>query len=294
MTNVLVFCLGDRLFGRRIATAGVAALIVIEQVSFVRHYTTALLSENLYFLTVALTLYLFVRFAERPERRMVVWCGIAAGFSALTRPAMMMFLVPSTAIVVWISARAVRQWRPAAATGAIFVAAWLATISPATLRNYIVGGSPVLIAQTRLLASINYTLPPGVDGDYYRNHYMTGTLAYVRFLVDMFVHYPHDTLLNFYVKTGFSLGLIQWMGGRLHPELVLASAGYLLAVAWIPDARRYETWPIHAFVVTHLVGLVLMMPSVYGYRLILPMYLFFPLFAARAAAELGRRARRWV
>jgi len=72
----------------------------------------------------------------------------------------------------------------------------------------------------------------------------------------------------------------------------VASAGYLLAVLLIPSARAAATWPIHAFVIAHLAGMALTMPSNYGYRLILPLYLFFPLFGARAAAELRSRLAR--
>jgi hypothetical protein len=88
---------------------------------------------------------------------------------------------------------------------------------------------------------------------------------------------------------GFSLGWLQWMGGRVHPELVLASAGYLIAVLLLPAARSAPTWPIHAFVAAHMAGLVLTMPSNYGYRLLLPMYVFFPIFASAAAMAAARR-----
>jgi len=73
------------------------------------------------------------------------------------------------------------------------------------------------------------------------------------------------------------------MGGRIHPELVLASAGYLFAIVLLSTARAPVTWPIHAFVAAHLAGLVLTMPSNYGYRLLLPMYVFFPIFASAVA-----------
>jgi hypothetical protein len=41
--------------------------------------------------------------------------------------------------------------------------------------------------------------------------------------------------------------------------------------------------------VAHLAGMVLTMPSNYGYRLILPMYLFLPLFGARVVFDLAAR-----
>jgi hypothetical protein len=287
--NVVVYLIGARLFDRRVAFAAVAALVAIEEIAFMRHYTVTLLSENLYFFTVALTVYAFVRFVEGGRRTALAACAIAAGLSALTRPAMMLYLVPASLVVYAASFRLKRRHVAAASAAAAFAAIWLATVSPATLRNYIAAGSPVLICTAPAAGFINYNLPPNVDGQLYRNRYDGSTLSLISILGGIAVHYPLDTLRSVWTKIGFSFGMVQWMGGHWHPELLLASAGYLLAVLFIPSARAAATWPIHAFVIAHLAGMALTMPSNYGYRLILPMYLFFPLFGARAAAELRSR-----
>jgi hypothetical protein len=80
-------------------------------------------------------------------------------------------------------------------------------------------------------------------------------------------------------KIGFSFGALQWMGLRFHPELLGPGLGYLVAVPLLSAARRVRTWPIHGFVLAHLVGMALTTPTIYGYRLILPMHLFFSMFA---------------
>jgi hypothetical protein len=116
-----------------------------------------------------------------------------------------------------------------------------------------------------------------------------GVAPALKVLARIAVEHPGDTVRNVITKVGFSLGWLQWMGGRVHPELVLASAGYLIAVLLLPAARSAPTWPIHAFVAAHIAGLVLTMPSNYGYRLLLPMYVFFPIFASAAAFTAARR-----
>ena len=291
--NIVVHQLAARLFDRRIALVAVAALVGIEEIAFMRHYTVTLLSENLYFFTVAVTLYAFVRFVEYGERRWLMWCAVAAGVSALTRPAMMLYLVPAALIVfVVVTYGHRRSVAVAAVATALFVGTWLATVSPATLRNYVAAGSPVLICSAPVVSFINYNLPPNVDGKIYRDQYNGTMWSLGRILGDIVVHYPLDTLQSVVTKVGFSLGMVQWMGGHMHPELILASAGYLLAILFSASARAISTWPIHAFVMAHLAGMVLSMPSNYGYRLILPMYLFFPMFGVRFASDVAARFSR--
>jgi hypothetical protein len=103
--------------------------------------------------------------------------------------------------------------------------------------------------------------------------------------------HPVEFFSGITTKIGFSFGMIQWMGGHFHPELVLASALYLAAVVTNRASRAPVTWPVHAFVAAHLAAMVLTMPSNYGYRLILPMYLFFPMFGARLLVDVVARAR---
>jgi hypothetical protein len=61
----------------------------------------------------------------------------------------------------------------------------------------------------------------------------------------------------------------------------------------VPRARRLEALPVHCFVATHLATLMLTVPSIYGYRLLLPMYLFMPVFSAAAVLRLLPRSAVW-
>jgi Dolichyl-phosphate-mannose-protein mannosyltransferase len=235
--NMFVYAIGARLFGRGVAAVGMAALVGIEELAFMRHYTVTLLSENLYFFTVALTLYAFVRFVDSGALRWLAGCAIAGGVSALTRPAMMLYFVPAALIVMVATYRHSRSVRRSALSAALFCAHWLAAVSPATMRNYVAAGSPVLICSSPVASFINYNLPPGVDGKVYRDRYTGTTWSLAAILGNIVVSYPVDTLRSVWTKIGFSLGMVRWMGGKAHPELLAASAGYLLAILLSPSAR---------------------------------------------------------
>lgn len=286
--NLLVYRLVERVFDRRTAIGALVFLLAIEELAFIRHYTVTLISENVYFFTSVVTIDQLVRFAQSERRRQLVWAGVAGGVSALVRPAMMPYLGPAALIVAAVSLRMRRGFLRAATAAALLVAAWLVAVSPATTRNYVAAGALVLISSAPAVSFINYNLPPNVDGRIYRDQYLSGSASAAGVLARIVIEHPIDTIRGTGVKLGFSMGFLQLMGGHVHPELIAASVGYVLALLLCPAARAMQTWPIHAFVLAHVAGMVLTMPSNYGYRLILPMYLFFPMFAVHVALEAWR------
>ena len=74
--NLLVFGIAERVFDRRTAVGALFALVAIEELAFIRHYTVTLLSENLYFLTSAFTVDRLVRFAQTRQRAQLTWSGV--------------------------------------------------------------------------------------------------------------------------------------------------------------------------------------------------------------------------
>ena len=66
-------------------------------------------------------------------------------------------------------------------------------------------------------------------------------------------------------------------------ELVSLVALYLLSLA-NPAARRPATWLLHSFIWLHLLVMMVFLPNVYGYRQVLPMYVFMAVFAGNALA----------
>src|SRR5206468_1334231 len=118
--------------------AGIVTLVTVFELDFTRYYTVTLLSENLYILTVTLTLVPFVRWVVSGDggelRRAAFWGGV----SSITRPAMMVFFVPALALAAFVAADRTRSWRATAATTGATAAIWLAVIAPVTLRNLVV------------------------------------------------------------------------------------------------------------------------------------------------------------
>jgi len=291
-TNVVIYLIGRRLYGERVAVGAVVALLVLEQIAFVRHYTVNLFTENLYVLLVALIVCWLVQFMDAAKMRTLVWAGLTAGVAILTRPAFSSFL-PLGAIVVMAGAwRKRRRVGPVLLAPAVLLVSMLPVVSLAVARNYVVAGEARMFRNIPASSAVEFNLPdaPG-SAERYLNHY-DGTLAYaVKALFRILVEHPRDFLVSRVgVKLAFSFGALNVMHQNFHPELVLASVAYLLAIVLLPSARARLTWPVHAFVASHLCAMILTMPSNYGYRLILPMYIFFTIFgAALAARALGWR-----
>ena len=96
---------GAWLFGELPALAGLAALVVVFELDFARYYTVTLLSENLYILTVTLTLVAFVRWMQDGSPAGLIQTGFWGGVSTLTRPPMLFYLGPALALVALASAQ---------------------------------------------------------------------------------------------------------------------------------------------------------------------------------------------
>src|SRR5439155_13218144 len=118
-----------------------------------------------YFFTIALTVFLLVRFADEGRARDLVGAGVSAGASALVRSAAMMYLPFA---VVAVAAASWRRGFPAARRAghvALLLGACGVVVLLATARNYIVAGTPVLIADNTLpmRSFILYNLPDTAD-----------------------------------------------------------------------------------------------------------------------------------
>src|SRR6185369_2072224 len=145
LTNVVVFRMAESMFNRTAAIGAVGLLVLIEEIAFIRHYTTTILSENLYILTVAVSLYSLMRFAAKPRFASLAWSGFMAGVSSLIRPAMMLYLPPAMLVIAALCSRVRWPLRRSVSAAAVFAVAWMAVVSLATIRNYVVAGSSVLI-----------------------------------------------------------------------------------------------------------------------------------------------------
>jgi dolichyl-phosphate-mannose-protein mannosyltransferase len=290
LATILIHRLTRRLFGAEAALLAVGLLVAVEQMAFVRYYTVTLLAENLFFLTVAATVYALTRFVQTGHALSLVVAGLCGGVSAITKPSIMLMLPPAIVLVAIAGRRRRWSWSASAIHAFGFAAAWGAVVSLTLLRNYVVSGQPVLITTGQQWSFVLHNLPSTVNvtREYHdsMDNLGGGYTATVILLARLIWNYPADVLGTMAVKVGFSLGMVHWLGSKVHPELLLLTAGYLSSIVLFPAARQIATWPAHLFVATHLVTMVLTMPSIYGYRLILPMYLFFASFSGFAGSQL--------
>jgi hypothetical protein len=273
---------------RRLTTGGAALLalvwlLVLEQLDFVRYYTVTLLSENLFFLMVTLTVYLLVRFVREGRWWLLAFGGVAGGLAAATRPTMLLFL-PVALLVVTIARLRVDGVRRALLVPVVLIVCWFAAISPFTYRNYVMSGKATLITDGQARTFVDYNLPsddPAVN-EKYIYHFHDTNLSAVKILLWILWDHPKATIVNWGTKTLFGFGMVHWLGAanRPHPELILTSALYLASILFLKQARSTGAWLAHGFVFTHLATLLLTQPANYGYRMVLSMYLLMVIFAA--------------
>ena len=242
---------------------------------FIRYYTVTLLTENLYILTVTLMLVPFVRWVRlQPQRPGPhrLRCGIStitACHDVLRRPCAGLDRVPVAG-----STHAARD--PALTAAGVAVSAWILTIAPVTARNWVVAHRFVTIADVPARVSdLLQNFPSTVDASPYIARFHgtmgSGLSALIRSTWD----HPWAMSAFHLRKLGFSLGMIQWFGGyRPHPELAGVSILYIVMCVASSRMRDRAMWPVHLFVVTHLASMIITIPWNYGYRLILPAFVY--------------------
>ena len=285
-TGLVMFALVRPLFGMAGAVFGVTALVAIFELDFIRYYTITLLSENLYVFTVSCCLLAFARWAASGRTSSLVLAGIWGGVSAATRPVMMVFLPFAIAVAFAIAYRNRRQ--PAAIAAPLTLAmAWMACVLPFTIRNWIVSKQFVLISAGQGGAVIEHNVPKPIDPAPYLDAFRSGAASTVSVLWRILIEHPSEMIALQFKKLGFTVGMIHWFEGyRPHPELLAVSLLYVVMLAMSKTMRRPELWPVHAFVFSHWGSMMLTSPWNYGYRLILPAYVYTSTLSVAAAVAL--------
>ena len=283
-TATMMWWLLRDLFGPIAALSGVAALLLLFEIDFIRYYTVTLLSENLYIFTVTACLIHFARWASSGSRTMLLSAGVWAGISAATRPAMMMFFVPAVLVVVALELRRAER-RARVATPLIFAGSWLAAVAPFTVRNWIVARRLVLISDSLGGTFIVHNVPPPIDPAPYLERYSGGILASFNVLWQIVWDHPAAFVALQAKKLGFSLGMVHWYADyRPHPELVMVTLLFITMLVLSRTLRSPMLWPVYAFVIAHVASMALTSPWNYGYRLILPPFVYTTTLAVAAAA----------
>src|SRR5439155_10478712 len=117
--------------------------------------------------------------------------------------------------------------------------------------------------------------PPAIDPAVYESQYRGSPLSGLLVLARIAWDHPVQMLATQGRKLGFSLGMVHWYGGyRAHPELVAVTLLYCTTLWLSPAMRMRPLWPVHLFVLAHLACMGLTMPWNYGYRLIIPPFVY--------------------
>ncbi|MFN8524060.1 MAG: glycosyltransferase family 39 protein [Chloroflexota bacterium] len=275
--SLLTYLATRELFGR---PSAVAALAVITACRYTFFAPTAglLLSENLLILLVPLLLWLLALAGRSGRKLHCALAGAALGLAGLARTTPLAILPFACLILRWLFRRQGLSLCQNAVRVGLFVAMCFLTISPATARNLVVSGKPVLITSSAG-ANLWEAHRPSARVDLSRidRDPLYERLGLDRQTREVFEFIRQDpagyaaTLVPMFL---YAVGVVGAVNGTwdLHYGLVAMWAVYLLAVAIVREARGPRALFVHAFVLTHLGFMTVIFSHQYGFRLVLPMY----------------------
>ena len=281
-----------RLFGTRAAwvTVAVGGLFLYEKLG---RWSYVLLAEPLFTPVFVAWTWLLIRLStEPPSRARVVLAGLVGGIATLIRSTLL--LAWPVILPLWAASLGSRRTR----TVALLVAVMAATITTATLRNWIVAERFVLVASS---FGINLLIgneprrplappPPDRSGWYDRLELDAGT----RTVLEYAIQDPTDLAVHLGRKAVYSVGLYDLSGLEVFAGTAWSYAGtWLLAIVGIvrmPAAVQPSVvhWLPLALALCHFAAVVLIFPWGYGDRLILPLYPLLIPYAALALEPLAR------
>ena len=241
----------------------------------------SLMSETLYGVFIAATLWAALRFARRPSLGLAAGLGVLVGLAALTRGDALV-LVP--VLLIPLAFRAGAAWRSRLTLVAVAVGAFALVLAPWTIRNLTVFEQPVLISTNGNSVFVGANCdgvyhgeltglwrfdcygkaPPGDESeqaaeyrdrglDYARDHAgRVPAVMAVRFLRVWDLYRPLQQaeyeIIEGRSETASRIGLLMY-----YPLLLLAAAGALIL-----RRRRAPLWPLLAFpVIVSLTAVVI-------------------------------------
>jgi hypothetical protein len=293
----LVNALGKQLFDPIAGVLGFAIVLGVLGPLQLEWVARHLLSENIYFWLLPAAALALIRLGDQPTRPRALLAGFLLGLCCVTRGPTLLWVPPALLVTYW----RVRRSFPRAKGAYVALAglACLGLLLLVPLRNYIVSGHPALVA-TNAMATMElaHPLTPAVDlrGANQNPLYAalrldSSTVRYIEFI-------RQDPLG--YAATLVPLGLYALgLPGMLEPgspvrwELVGLAALYVASFVTVPSSIVLRppspAWLLHSFIGLHLLVSMIFLPNVYGYRQVLPMYLFMAVFAGRTLAGWAAR-----
>ena len=139
---VLILLLGLMLFTRTIAYISAAIAVFYPTLIY---YDASLLITFLEVLLFTLVIYQLYRCQKRPGSVNFALAGLLIGLAGLARPNVLL-VIPALIIWIWLILSKQLGWKAALVRYLTLIAVAAITISPATVRNYVVSGEFVPIA----------------------------------------------------------------------------------------------------------------------------------------------------
>ncbi|UCB53462.1 MAG: tetratricopeptide repeat protein [Candidatus Zixiibacteriota bacterium] len=155
---VLVYFLARRLFNRKVA---IVSGIIAATYGMLMYFEGELLLDSFLVLFDLLLLLFLLRAKENPRFYSWLICGIVLGFSAITRPNILVF-VPFVWLWIILVFRKKKTLKAVLTYSAAFLLGGILVISPVTLRNVIAGKDTVLIASQ---GGINFYIGNNTNAD---------------------------------------------------------------------------------------------------------------------------------
>jgi Dolichyl-phosphate-mannose-protein mannosyltransferase/PA14 domain len=172
----------------------------------------------------------------------------------------------------------------------------LLAVAPVTARNWVVSGQFVPISSSGGASLLEFHRPPPwlVDQDAIQRDALYNALhldQQTRTVVAFARADPLGYLATWLPLGAHSVGLQGRNDPGIYWPLLLTVLAYAASFG-LGRMRRLHVWPIHAFVGTHLLILMLFEADTYGFRLVMPMYAPMVAVAAQVPLEAVRRLVR--
>ena len=146
-TSLLIYLIAKKVFNKPVA---VISLCISVFYSIFYIYEGILLMETLVCFLNTLSVFLLLRIEDKPSYKNIAFAGISIGISALSRATILLF-VPFILIWIFFNSKLKTQNSKLLRFGFLCLVILL-TISPATIRNYLVSGKFILISANGTVA----------------------------------------------------------------------------------------------------------------------------------------------
>ncbi len=152
---LLTYLIGKKTFDHK---TGLLAAFIHTIYPITLYFESELLLDPLFMLLLQLILYRVLKWLETKSIRNVFMTGILLGFAAITRPTILIWVVPLLLLIFTYRGQ-INQWYKQIL---FFVLALFIVITPITIRNLIIADDPVLISSQ---GGINFYIGNNPDAD---------------------------------------------------------------------------------------------------------------------------------